>query len=78
MQNNVTYSVGDLMNLSEIRYGQEILIEKVKYEVLNMTKFKEKSSYWLEYKLRRLEDNKIFYLISTEQSQIPDKHCKKL
>ena len=50
------------MNLSEIRYGQEILIEKVKYEVLNMTKFKEKSSYWLEYKLRRLEDNKIFYL----------------
>lgn len=50
------------MNLLELEYRQELLIEKKKYEVLNMTKFKEKSSFWLEYKLRRIEDNKIYYL----------------
>lgn len=50
------------MNLLELEYRQELSIEKNKYEVLNMTKFKEKSSYWVEYKLRRLEDNKIYYL----------------
>lgn len=50
------------MNLLELEDRQEILIEKVKYEVLNMTKFREKSSYWIEYQLRRLEDNKMFYL----------------
>lgn len=50
------------MNLLELEYRQELSIEKKKYEVLNMTKFKEKSSYWVEYKLRRLEDNKIYYL----------------
>lgn len=49
-------------SLLEIKDRQEILIEKVKYEVLNMTKFREKSSYWIEYKIRRLEDNKMFYL----------------
>ncbi len=50
------------MSLLELKYKQEILIEKVKYEVLNMTKFREKSSYWIEYQLRRLDDFKIFYL----------------
>ena len=49
-------------SLLEIKDRQEILIEKLKYEVLNMTKFREKSSYWIEYKIRRLEDNKMFYL----------------
>ena len=50
------------MSLLELNDRQEILIEKVKYEILNMTKFREKSSYWVEYKIRRLEDNKMFYL----------------
>lgn len=50
------------MSLLELKEGQELLIEKVKYEVLNMTKFREKSSYWIEYKLRQLENNKMFYL----------------
>lgn len=50
------------MNLLELNEKQEISIQKVRYEVLNMTKFKEKSSFWIEYKLRRLEDNKIYYL----------------
>ncbi len=50
------------MSLLELKDRQEILIEKAKYEVLNMTKFREKSSYWIEYKIRRLEDNKMFYL----------------
>ena len=50
------------MSLLELKEGQEILIKKVKYEVLNMTKFREKSSYWIEYKLRQLENNKMFYL----------------
>ena len=54
--------IGDLMSLLELKDRQEILIEKVKYEILNMTKFREKSSYWVEYKIRRLEDNKMFYL----------------
>ncbi len=55
------------MNLLELEYRQELLIEKQKYEILNMTKFKEKSSFWIEYKLRKLDDNKIYYL-NVEQS----------
>lgn len=50
------------MSLLELKERQEIIIEKIKYEVLNMTKFREKSSYWIEYKIRRIEDNKIYYL----------------
>ncbi len=50
------------MSLLELKYKQEILIEKVKYEVLSITKFREKSSYWIEYSLRRLDDYKIVYL----------------
>ncbi|MEE0266017.1 MAG: DUF4178 domain-containing protein [Acutalibacteraceae bacterium] len=50
------------MSLLELKYKQEILIEKVKYEVLSITRFREKSSYWIEYSLRRLDDYKIFYL----------------
>ncbi len=50
------------MSLLELKERQEILIENKKYEVLNMTKFREKSSYWLEYKLRNLEDGKMYYL----------------
>lgn len=50
------------MNLLELKERQEITIEKKKYEILNMTKFREKSSYWLEYKIRSLDDNKMYYL----------------
>ncbi len=50
------------MSLLELKERQEILIEKKKYEVLNMTKFREKSSYWIEYKLRNFENGKMYYL----------------
>ena len=50
------------MNLLELKERQEITIEKKRYEILNMTKFREKSSYWLEYKIRSLDDNKMYYL----------------
>lgn len=50
------------MSLLELKERQEIVIEKKKYEVLNMTKFREKSSYWIEYKLRNLENGKMYYL----------------
>lgn len=50
------------MNLLELQYNQEISIKREKYQVLNMTKFREKSSYWIEYQIRRVEDYKIFYL----------------
>ena len=50
------------MNLLDLQQSQYILIEKVKYKVLNMVKFTEKSSYWIEYKLQNIEDNQIYYL----------------
>ncbi len=50
------------MNLLELKENQQILINNVKYEILNMIKFVEKSSYWVEYKIKKLEDGKMYYL----------------
>ncbi len=50
------------MNLLELKENQQVSIKKDKYEILNMIKFVEKSSYWVEYKLRKLEDGKMYYL----------------
>lgn len=50
------------MSLLELKENQEIIIDKVKYEVLNMIKFIEKSSYWVEYKLKNIEDGNFYYL----------------
>lgn len=50
------------MNLLELKENQEIIINKVNYEVLNMIKFIEKSSYWIEYKLKNTEDGNYYYL----------------
>ena len=49
----------DLINLKESQY---ILIDKIKYKILNGVKYKEKSSYWMEYKLQNTESSKIYYL----------------
>lgn len=49
------------MNLLDLEYDQNILIEKGEYRILNKVKFSEKSSYWIEYKLRN-ENSEIFYL----------------
>ena len=49
----------DLINLKE---GQYILIDKIRYKILNGVKYKEKSSYWMEYKLQNLETSKMYYL----------------
>ncbi len=58
------------MSLLELQEKQIITIEKQKYEVLNMTKFREKSSYWIEYKLRSLDNGKMFYLNVEVQSKV--------
>ena len=50
------------MNALELRVNQYILIDNEKYKVLNMIKYVEKSSNWLEYKLIRLSDKKQFYI----------------
>ncbi len=50
------------MNLLELTENQQISINNIKYEILNMIKFVEKSSYWVEYKIRKLEDGKLYYL----------------
>lgn len=57
------------MSLLELQEKQVIIIENQKYEVLNMTKFREKSSYWIEYKLRNLYSEKFFYLNVEIQSK---------
>lgn len=49
----------DLINLKESQY---ILIGKIKYKILNGVKYKEKSSYWMEYKLQNTETSKMYYL----------------
>ena len=49
----------DLINLKESQY---VLIDKIKYKILNGVKYKEKSSYWMEYKLQNLETSKMYYL----------------
>lgn len=50
------------MQILDLKEDQYIIIEKVKYRVLNKVKFVEKSSYWIEYKIRNVENNEIYYL----------------
>lgn len=50
------------MDILELKERQIIEINGVKYRVANMTKFVEKSSYWIEYKLHNLDDYKWYYL----------------
>ncbi|MBO5349945.1 MAG: DUF4178 domain-containing protein [Clostridia bacterium] len=49
----------DIFNLEQ---DQFIIIEKIKYKILNKVKFTEKSSYWIEYKMQKVDDNYIYYL----------------
>lgn len=49
----------DLLNLKQDQY---IIIEQEKYRILNKVKFVEKSSYWIEYKIRNIDTNEMFYL----------------
>lgn len=49
----------DLLNLIQ---DQIIIIDKVKYKILNKVKFIEKSSYWIEYKLLKIENSELYYL----------------
>ncbi|MBQ3409388.1 MAG: DUF4178 domain-containing protein [Clostridia bacterium] len=51
-----------------MKESQIIRIEGNRYKVLNMTKFVEKSSYWIEYKLQNMESFKCYYL-NVELSQ---------
>jgi len=41
---------------------QIVVINGERYKVANMTKFVEKSSYWIEYKLQNLVNQKWYYL----------------
>ena len=50
------------MQILDLKEDQYIIIEKIKYRVLNKVKFAEKSSYWIEYKIRNIENNDIYYL----------------
>ena len=50
------------MQILDLKEDQYIIIEKIKYRVLNKVKFTEKSSYWIEYKIRSIENNDIYYL----------------
>ena len=50
------------MNLLELAVNSEISIKHEKYRIMNVTKFVEKSSYWIEYKIMRLNDSKEYYL----------------
>lgn len=50
------------MNLLDLENDQSIIIEKIKYRILNKVKFSEKSSYWIEYKLQNIENSEMFYL----------------
>lgn len=50
------------MELLELEQDQYLIIEKVKYKVLNKVKFIEKSSYWIEYKLQKIDNAEKYYL----------------
>lgn len=49
-------------NIFNLEQDQFIIIEKIKYKILNKLKFTEKSSYWIEYKMQKVDDNYIYYL----------------
>ncbi len=50
------------MELLELEQDQYLIIEKEKYKVLNKVKFIEKSSYWIEYKLQKIDNAERHYL----------------
>lgn len=50
------------MELLELKQDQYIIIEKEKYRILNKVKFIEKSSYWIEYKLQKIDSAEMYYL----------------
>lgn len=50
------------MNLLELEINQHIKIENEEYKILNKVKFKEKASYWIEYKLQNLQNSQMYYL----------------
>ena len=49
-------------DIFSLKQDQFIIIEKIKYKILNKVKFSEKSSYWIEYKMQKVDDNYIYYL----------------
>lgn len=49
-------------DIFSLEQDQFIIIEKIKYKILNKVKFSEKSSYWIEYKMQKVDDNYIYYL----------------
>lgn len=49
-------------DIFSLEQDQFIIIEKIKYKILNKVKFTEKSSYWIEYKMQKVDDNYIYYL----------------
>ena len=49
----------DLLSLKE---NQKINIQNEKYLVLNKIQYFEKSSFWYEYKIMKINDNKEYYL----------------
>ena len=50
------------MNALDLGVNQYLEIDGEKFKVINMTKYVEKSSNWIEYMLIRVSDNKKFYL----------------
>ena len=50
------------MSLLDLKENQVFILEKKKYEVINMVKYKEKSSHWFEYKIRSLDSGKYYHL----------------
>lgn len=55
----------DVLNIKENQY---LIICGEKYRAINMTKFVEKASYWIEYKLQNCINSKYYYL-NVETSQ---------
>ena len=50
------------MNLLELEINQHIKIENEEFKILNKVKFKEKASYWIEYKLQKIQNSQMYYL----------------
>jgi len=50
------------MNLLELEINQHIKVENEEYKILNKVKFTEKASYWIEYKLKNVQNSQMYYL----------------
>ncbi len=50
------------MDLLTLKENQIIVLNKEKYRILNCIKYTEKSSYWLEYKIKNIEHKETYYL----------------